>query len=511
MKPFRAALCQIEARDLSAAEDTLAEILRMLDEAGAGQADIALLPECSYPAYFLDCVDPYEEPGVRPYAEVLALLAERARRHGMYVAAGLAVPDADGALWNGAILLDREGELAGQYAKSFLWHFDNVWFEPGTDFPTFDTDFGRVGMLVCADGRQPEVARLLALNGAEVILDLTAWVSGGRRLAELTTSQCEYFMPVRARENGVWVLAADKHGAEAGSIIYAGRSSAIGPDGVTRLCGPTDKSEVILFDVQPESAPALPRRRPGLYSDLVQRHDTLPVWERMWEYLIPAVSSARLVVDPTARAANGIGGGFRRQMTQFADLVLYPVQPFSAEDVHSVIQATADTRVTAVIGVGDGRGASQAVMIAHGSVLAQHYASHGEIAAGEAISEVHPTPAGYVGLMVDEEGLVPEVGRALMLRGADIIVWTLSRPEPMLEQFVRARAEENRVFVAAASPTQGLIASPSGALIAVMPEDRPVAMGAQINYAESRSKDRAPGTSVLLGRHPEAYSRLLQP
>jgi hypothetical protein len=306
------------------------------------------------------------------------------------------------------------------------------------------------------------------------------------------------------------VLAADKHGVEAGSIVYAGRSSAIGPDGRTRFCGPTDSGGLIFFDVTPETAPVPPKRRPGLYADLTKRHDTLPVWERMWEYLIPAVSSARVAVDPTARPANGLGQGFRRHMTQFSDLVVYPTQRFSAEDVDAVAQATADTRVTAVVGAIDRDGKAQALLAGHGTILARHYASHGPGAAGESISEVFPTPAGYLGLMVDAEGLVPEVARTLMLRGADVIAWTLGEPEAMLEQLVRARAEENRVFVAAASPTQGLIASPSGALIAVMPQDRPVAMGAQVNYAESRNKDRAPGTSVLLGRHPEAYRRLLQ-
>lgn len=511
MKPFRAALCQIEARDLSAAESTLAELLDMLDQAGAARADIALLPECSYPAYFLGTLDPYDEPGVRPYEEVVSLLSERARRNRMYVAAGIAMPAEEGSLRNGALLFDRRGQVAGRYAKSFLWHFDNVWFEPGVDFPSFDTDFARVGMLVCADGRQPEVARLLTLNGAEVILDLTAWVSGGRSLSELSTSQCEYFMPVRARENGVWVLAADKHGVEAQSIIYAGRSAVIGPDGVTRLCGPTDRSELIVFDVEPEATPRTPARRPGLYAELTRRHDSLPVWERMWEYLIPAVSSARVVVDATARPANGIAEGFRRHMTQFSDVVVYPAQRLSGSDVQAIAEATTDTRVSAVIGAIDRDGNAQALLAGHGSILAQHYASHGARPPGEAISAVYPTPAGYLGLMVDDEGLVPEVARTLMLHGADLIAWTLSQPEPMLEQFVRARAEENRVFIAATSPTQGLIASPSGSVLAVMPEDRPVAMGAQVNCAESRIKDRAPGTSVLLGRHPDAYSRLAEP
>ena len=50
-----------------------------------------------------------------------------------------------------------------------------------TPIPVFETDFGRIGMLVCADGRLPEIARSLALNGAQIIVDLTAWVSSARQ------------------------------------------------------------------------------------------------------------------------------------------------------------------------------------------------------------------------------------------------------------------------------------------------------------------------------------------
>src|SRR5690606_27065426 len=132
------------------------------------------------------------------------------------------------------------------------------------------------GILICADSRHPEIARSLAVQGAEVIVDLTAWVSQGRTVSELTTSQCQYLMPVRARENGAWVLAADKWGTEDGTIVYAGRSSVITPRGEVVAQGPTDRDAVVVYDLEPMPVETVPRR-PGLYGTLTKPVAELPL------------------------------------------------------------------------------------------------------------------------------------------------------------------------------------------------------------------------------------------
>ena len=251
MERFTVACCQVRAFDLEDAEENLAGLLRALDEAGAAGADLAVLPECAWPAYYLRDAAPYARPGVRPFDEVAALFAGKARRHGYWLAAGMAVPHADGALTNSAVVFTPDGKVAGRYDKSFLWHFDNDWFRRGDAFPVFDAGFARFGALICADGRQPEVARSLAVNGAEVILDLTAWVSWANSVEQLSTTQCEYLMPARAFENGVWVAAADKWGAEDGTLVYAGRSRVIDPSGETRASAPSAGDAVVAVGDRP--------------------------------------------------------------------------------------------------------------------------------------------------------------------------------------------------------------------------------------------------------------------
>ena len=214
----------------------------------------------------------------------------------MYIAVGLALDAVGGGYANGALLFGRDGAIVGRYDKSFLWHFDNRWFEPGSAYPVFETDIGRIGMLVCADGRMPEIARCLTLNGAQIILDLTAWVSTGRTTQDLSTTQIQHLMPTRAIENGVWVACCDKFGVEAESIVYAGRSCFINPGGdVVAALGP-DEDAALTYDVAIEDARPPVLRRPGLYETLTQPTASLPVLRTLQESFVPGTQERRIAV-----------------------------------------------------------------------------------------------------------------------------------------------------------------------------------------------------------------------
>ena len=204
MESFTVACCQLRANDIENAEANLEGMLEALDEAGRGGAQLVLLPECSYPAYFLRDAAPYERENVRPYAEVVELLGAKCREYGYWLAAGLAAPHESGGVTNSGVVFSPDGTVRGRYDKTFLWHFDSDWFEPGNDYPVFDTSFCRFGILICADGRPPEIARSLAGAGAELIVDLTAWVASGPSVADLKNSQCEYLMPRSGA--GEWCL-----------------------------------------------------------------------------------------------------------------------------------------------------------------------------------------------------------------------------------------------------------------------------------------------------------------
>lgn len=110
-------------------------------------------------------------------------IAAAARKHKINVTIGcFEVTDEEGHFGNSILIFNREGEIIGRYFKAFqavggppyLWpplEDDPEWLmEPGQEFPVFDLDFGRVGILTCYDGYFPEIFRILSLKGAEIIL-----------------------------------------------------------------------------------------------------------------------------------------------------------------------------------------------------------------------------------------------------------------------------------------------------------------------------------------------------
>jgi predicted amidohydrolase len=143
-------------------------------------------------------------------------LGEAARTARLYVVAGLY--EREGPLiYNTALLIDRKGEVAGKYRKTHLPQTEvDGGLTPGDSYPVFNTDFGKVGIEICYDNFFPEVARSLALNGAEIIL-LPIW--GDLRAQEYAW---DIIARARAIDNAVYLIA---------SIYSNRRSLIISPDG----------------------------------------------------------------------------------------------------------------------------------------------------------------------------------------------------------------------------------------------------------------------------------------
>jgi predicted amidohydrolase len=131
------------------------------------------------------------------------------------------------AVFNTAVLIDREGKLAGMYRKTHLPREEwEAGLTPGNDYPVFNTDFGKVGLIVCWDVQFPEPARAMALKGAELLL-LPIW--GGS----------EVLARARAIENHVFLV----------SSTYDMRSFVVDPTGAV-LAEATDKSPIATAELQ---------------------------------------------------------------------------------------------------------------------------------------------------------------------------------------------------------------------------------------------------------------------
>ncbi len=194
--------------------------------AAAAHADLVVLPEATFPAYVLG------EATVDRAAVDAALerLREIARATRTVVVAG-AVTQAGGVLHNAAIVIDADGSPAGHADKLFLWHFDRRWFARGECLAPIATAAGVLGVLVCADGRLPTIARALVDRGAQALVMPTAWVTSGRDPSALENVQADLLARVRAYENGVPFIAANKCGSELAMVAYCGKSQIVGADG----------------------------------------------------------------------------------------------------------------------------------------------------------------------------------------------------------------------------------------------------------------------------------------
>jgi predicted amidohydrolase len=533
----RVALVQLRAFDLEQAAEGLRYTLEMVDRAAAERPHLIVLPEVAYPAYFLRSREEYRQ--VRPLDGdgLVRTFGGKAAEHGAYLAVGVAFPLESGEVANSALLFGPDGSLVGRYDKSFLWHFDRRWFRGGDHYPVFETPLGRLGLLICADGRLPEIARCLALAGAQVIVDSTAWVSWGRHPEELSNPQAEYMMSARAVENGVWVVAAGKVGIEAGSIVYCGRSCVIDPQGRMLASAGTEEEAVLTFDLDPAQASGPPfSRRPDLYSALTAPTEELPASRLPEEPLAVASSGGRIAVLQAALPPTGAAfledarrwvETLRRQDT---DLLLFPATPvgclksYWAPDLLPSLQALSE-QSGVMLGVTllerDAGARYRTLYLLDGDqvLLVCRQTHHGldttppGLALGDEPCPVVPTRVGNVGVLLCDEGFVPEVARSLMLRGAEVLLWPADTPRFDVRPVARCRADENRIYLAVATaPTPeggAYVVDPTGRVAASALVGQEMVCSAQVNRALARWKDMAPGTNVVLGRRPETYDILV--
>ena len=543
------ALLQLRAYDLAQHREAWADLLARIDEAAAldPHPGLIVLPEASYPAYFLHSRAAYDAAGVLSDAEVNAILGERARRHGTSIAVGLVQHGAPGTsaagrLENVSVLYGPAGDVVGRTAKSFLWHFDSTWFAPGEHHDVFDVAGGRAGLLVCADARLPEIPRALAIGGAEVIVDCTAWVSSGRDAAMLSSVQVDYVVPARAIENGTWVVAADKTGTEAGSIVYAGRSGVVDPQGRWVAQAPSDRPGIVLYTLDLDAAPGPPvARRPELYADAAVSGPDSAAAALASDPLVPSDGAARVaavVLDAAPSAVDlvdHVRAIVRTLAAQSVRLVVLPdlagedARAVSQQDLLPLIEALSMETAT-MLAVTVAERTPEATyksisLIDRGQLLAAHRQTHlspRELAAGFTAGDTAPplvaTEVGNIGLLSASEGLVPELARGLKLRGAEVLAWSagdLGGTGAPLRTIARVRANEERAYVVAAGGTSaaggGYVIDPTGAVIGETLSGRAMAMSADIHRMLARWNDMAPGTNPVHDRHPETYISLFAP
>jgi predicted amidohydrolase len=189
-RPVRVATVKLRPRDTGSPEESVRRFVEAVDaELAPGTADVILLPEG---ATVVGTGKTYVEVAEAVPGPTTARLGDLARRHRSWVVAGLY--EREGALvYNTAVLLDRAGRLAGRYRKVYLPREEmEGGLTAGGSYPVFDTDFGRVGLMICWDVQYADPARALALGGAELVL-MPIW-GGSELLARARAAENRFFL-----------------------------------------------------------------------------------------------------------------------------------------------------------------------------------------------------------------------------------------------------------------------------------------------------------------------------
>ena len=160
------AAVNLKPRNTGSASESVRRFLEMIDSIQT-RTDMILLPEA---ITVVGTGKSYTEVAETVPGPVTERLGRAARQKRSYLVAG--VYEREGAaVYNTAVLIDRAGGLVGKYRKVYLPREEiEGGLTPGSDYPVFQTDFGKVGMMICWDAQYVDPARALALAGAELIL-----------------------------------------------------------------------------------------------------------------------------------------------------------------------------------------------------------------------------------------------------------------------------------------------------------------------------------------------------
>ena len=241
---IKVASIQMEPR-IGQKKDNLARSLQMIETAAAEGAVLIVLPELSNTGYiFKSREEAFEMAESLVDGETVQAWMAIASRLNIHLVAG--ITERDGArLFNSAVVIGPTG-LLGTYRKLHLWENEHLFFEPGDlGLPVFDTPLGRIGVVICYDGWFPEVYRLLAMKGVDIVCVPTNWVPmdgetpGNIAMANILTMAA-------AKTNGLSIICADRVGTERDQE-FIGQSIIVASNGFT-IAGPASReNEEILY------------------------------------------------------------------------------------------------------------------------------------------------------------------------------------------------------------------------------------------------------------------------
>tara|TARA_B100000927_G_C16457120_1_gene466310 strand:- start:97 stop:1839 length:1743 start_codon:yes stop_codon:yes gene_type:complete len=216
-------------------EKNINNLVKLCEEAAKGGAKLIVTPEMGTSGYcFLNrseiknLVEKIPGPTTKQFEKI-------ANKHSCFIVIGLPEVDEDTKLYyNSAVLIGPNG-IIGKHRKSHSYIAEPKWSAPGQEHLVFETDLGKIGILICMDIHFIETARLIALQDADIIIHISNWL-GERTPAPYWIS--------RAFENSCYLIESNRWGLER-TVQFSGGSCVINPDGT--IASVIDKGDGIAY------------------------------------------------------------------------------------------------------------------------------------------------------------------------------------------------------------------------------------------------------------------------
>lgn len=253
--------------------------VKLIEQAAKKKVQILCLQELFYGPYF--CAEQnarwYELTELVPEGPTVKLMQKLAARHKMVLVVPVYEEEMTGLYYNTAAVIDADGRYLGKYRKNHIPHchpgfWEKFYFTPGDlGYPVFETRYAKVGVYICYDRHFPEGARILGLNGAEIVFNPSATVAG------LSEYLWELEQPAHAVANGYFVGAINRVGEEKPWSIgeFYGKSYFCNPRGKIVAQASRDKDELLVADLDFDMIEEVRRvwqffrdRRPDSYQQL---------------------------------------------------------------------------------------------------------------------------------------------------------------------------------------------------------------------------------------------------
>ncbi len=467
----------------------LESCLRVLGKAGEQNPDIVVLPEfCNHLSWYDDAEHCYRV-SLTIEGDFLQAIAAKAREIEAFVVVGVTLQREGGKVSGSNLLYSPAGDLLGLSDKQVLIGHENDFLERASEpGAVIDTELGRLGLYMCMDGVINETPRCLALRGADIMLN---------SLNSFAPDEGSLHIPVRAAENKVFVVAANKvgplvpeammDGISAATNIPveflngAGESQIVAPDGTVLAMAKTREEEVVFAEIdvaqarnkqRPDGTDIFSSRRPELYSALGENPESLEAPVFAAEADLPAAliqlenNGTGALEEAKAAVKNAVSGGARLialpGLFCIADASADTAVKESEAAIAALAEVSGDALITTslVLPVAGGRQHCAVAIGASGLVASQGQVHFSKRFAWSVLSdgfEVVKTQFGCLALMCSDDSIYPEAFRLVAMQGADVVSVPLMPLEPWeLTTGLIERAAENRVNLLAAMQPSAL-------------------------------------------------------